>query len=186
MSQFGSKHRFCGSCDLEIGRIALKHNTAPLLCHFKLCASFRIYLGIYSELQSGNSIRVKIVDFAGRVTLKFDGYPEKIIRRIFYAIGSFAHNFVATCELKLELQCGNAQIGAKLDNGDNSWSFPDNTVAGTLWKRCDRETDRRRDGQTDRQTDRRVLKSCLVAAKDHERWFRKFITGMSSVIAMGA
>ena len=87
---------------------------------------------MHSELQSGNPTRVKIVDFAGRVTLKFGGYPKKIIRSIVYATESFVHNFVATCELKMELQCGNAQIGAKFDNGDNSWTFSDDTVAGTL------------------------------------------------------
>ena len=34
---------FLEPCDLEIWRITLKNNRAPLLCYFKLCAAFRIH-----------------------------------------------------------------------------------------------------------------------------------------------
>ena len=37
----GQIRRFLEPCDLEIWRMTLKNNRAPLLCHFKLCASFR-------------------------------------------------------------------------------------------------------------------------------------------------
>ena len=33
--------RFLEPCDLEIWRMTFKNNRAPLLCYFKLCASFR-------------------------------------------------------------------------------------------------------------------------------------------------
>ena len=51
----------------------LENNRAPLLCYFKLCASFFSHRSI----QTGASvrkrpIRVKIGDFLSRVTLKFD------------------------------------------------------------------------------------------------------------------
>ena len=36
----GQKRRFFVLCDLEIWRMTLKNNRAPLLCCFKLCASF--------------------------------------------------------------------------------------------------------------------------------------------------
>ena len=39
-AQFGSNSQFLKPCDLEIWRITLKNNRAPLLCYFKLCASF--------------------------------------------------------------------------------------------------------------------------------------------------
>ena len=32
-------------------------------------------------------------------------------------------------------------------NGNNSWKFQDDTMTGTLWKRCDGRTDRRTDEQ---------------------------------------
>ena len=35
------------------------------------------------------------------------------------------------------------------DHGINSWKFHDDTMMGTWWKRCDRQTD----GRTDRRTD---------------------------------
>ena len=40
MSNLGQNRRFFVPCDLEIWRRALKDNRAPLLCYFKLCASF--------------------------------------------------------------------------------------------------------------------------------------------------
>ena len=40
-AQFGSKSTIFEPCDLAIWRMTLKNNRAPLLCYFKLCASFR-------------------------------------------------------------------------------------------------------------------------------------------------
>ena len=45
--------------------------------------------------------------FSARVTLKFDGWPQKTIGHLFYATLSFLHHFVAIGEYKLELQSGN-------------------------------------------------------------------------------
>ena len=39
-AQFGSKSTFFYLCDLAIWHMSLKNNRAPLLCYFKLCASF--------------------------------------------------------------------------------------------------------------------------------------------------
>ena len=57
-----------------------KNNRAPLLCYFKLCASFCNHWWS----QTGVTVRkrqiwVKIDDFFSRVTLKFDGWPWKIV-----------------------------------------------------------------------------------------------------------
>ena len=100
-------------CDLAIWRMTLKNNRAPLLCYFKLCASFRSHWWI----QSGVTVRkrpiwVKFDDFMSRVTLKFDGSPWKTIGHLFYATSSFVHHFVAIGEFKLMLQSGNAQFGS--------------------------------------------------------------------------
>ena len=96
-------------CDLEIWWMSPKNNWAPLLCYFKLFASFRSHWWI----QTGVTVRkrliwVKLDDFFSCVPLKFDGWPSKTIGRLFYATSSFVHHFVAIDDFKLELQSGNA------------------------------------------------------------------------------
>ena len=49
----GQNRRFYVPCDLEIWQIILKNNMVPLLCYFKLCASFRSHLWI----QTGVTVR---------------------------------------------------------------------------------------------------------------------------------
>ena len=109
----GQNQRFLEPCDLAIWRMTLKNNRAPLLCYFKLSASFHSHRWI----QAGVTVRkrpiwVKIIDFFSRVTLQFDVWPWKTIGHLFYATSSFVHHFVAIGELKLELQSGNAQSGS--------------------------------------------------------------------------
>ena len=55
-------------------------------------------------------IWVKIGDVLSRVTLKFDGWPWKIIGHLFFAVSSFVQHFIAIGVFKLELQSGNAQF----------------------------------------------------------------------------
>ena len=104
---------FLEPCDLEIWRMTLKNNRAPLLCYFKLYASFRSHRWI----QAGVTVRkrpiwVKIDDFFRRVTLQFDVWPWKTIGHLFYAASSFVHHFVAIGDFEFELQSGNAQFGS--------------------------------------------------------------------------
>ena len=94
----------------------MKNNRAPLLCCFKLCASFHSHRWIQTKVTvRKRSIRVKIGDFLSRMTLKFDEWPwnRETIGHLFYATSSFMHHFVAIGEFKLELQSGNAQFGSK-------------------------------------------------------------------------
>ena len=110
----GEIRRFLEPRDLEIRRMTFKHNWAPLLCYFKLCAAFRSHWWI----QTGVTVRkrpiwVKIDYFFSRVTLKFDGWPSKTIGHLFYATSSLVHHFVAIGEFRLELEPGNAQSGSK-------------------------------------------------------------------------
>ena len=72
----GQIWRFLAPCDLDIWRMTLKNNRAPLLSTIKLCASFHHHIWI----QTGVAVRkrpiwVKIDDFFSRVTLKFDLWP---------------------------------------------------------------------------------------------------------------
>ena len=109
----GQIRRFLEPCDLAIWSMTLKNNRAPLLCYFKLYASFRSHQWI----QAGVTVRkrpiwVKINDFFSRVTLQSDVWPCKTIGHLFYAISSFVHHFVAIGDFKLELQSGNTQFGS--------------------------------------------------------------------------
>ena len=100
---------------LEIWRMTLKNNRAPLLCYFKLCASFHSHLWNQNEVTvRKHQIWVKIGDFLSRVTLKFYRWPWKTIGHLFYATSSFVHHFIAICGIEMELQSGNAQFGSKL------------------------------------------------------------------------
>ena len=57
-------------------------------------------------------IWVKIGDVLSRVTLKFDGWPWKIIGHLSFAVSSFVQHFIAISEFKIELQSGNARFGS--------------------------------------------------------------------------
>ena len=111
---WSQNRRFFVPCDLEIWQMTLKSKRAPLLCYFKLCASFHNHWWI----QTGVTVRkrpiwVKIDYCFSRVTLTFDRWPRKTIGYLFQATSSFVHHFITICEFKLELQSGNAQFGSK-------------------------------------------------------------------------
>ena len=111
----GQIRRFVEPCDLEIWRMTLKNSRAPLLCYFKLCASFRSHWSI----QAGVTVRkrpiwVKFNDFFSHVTLKFDVWSWKTTGQLVYALSSFVHHFIAIGDFKLELQSRNSQFGSNL------------------------------------------------------------------------
>ena len=109
----GQIRRFLEPRDLEILRMTPKNNRAPLICYFKLLASFRSHWWIFQTVVTVRKrlIWVKIDNFFSRVTLKFDGWPSKTIGHLFYATSSFVQHFVAIGEFKLELQSGNGKVG---------------------------------------------------------------------------
>ena len=93
--------RFFSPCDLEIWWMTPKNNRAPLLCYFKLFASFRSHWWIQTRVTVRKRlIWVKINAFLSPVTFKFDGWPSKTIGHLFYATSSFVHHFVAIGEFK--------------------------------------------------------------------------------------
>ena len=100
-------------CDLEIWRMTLKNNRAPLLCYFKLYAPFPSHRWIQAGVRvRKHPIWVNIDDFFSRVTLQYDVWPWKTIGHLFYATSSFVHHFVAIGDFKLESQSGNSQFGS--------------------------------------------------------------------------
>ena len=113
MPNLGQIRRFLEPRDLEIWRMALQNNRAPLLYYIKLCASFQIHRWIQIGVTvRKRSIGFKIGNFLSRVTLKFHGWPWKTIGHFVYVASSFVQHFVAIAEFKLELQSGNAQFGS--------------------------------------------------------------------------
>ena len=102
-------------CDLEIWWMTLKNNRAPLLCCFKLCASFHSHHWI----QTGGTVRkrpiwVKIGDYLSPCDLEIGWLTVlKTIRHLFHTTLSFVHHFKAIGEFKLELKSWNAQFGSK-------------------------------------------------------------------------
>ena len=110
MPNSGQNRLFFVQYNLEIWWMTLKYNKAPLLCYFKLCASFRSHWSVSLETPS----RVKISDFfLSCLTLQFDRCPWKTIGYILYGISIFVHHFIAIGQFKLELQPGNAKFGSK-------------------------------------------------------------------------
>ena len=94
--------------------MTFKNNRTPLLYCLKLCASFHSHQWIQTGVTVRKRlIRGKIGNFLSCVTLKFDGWHRKTIRRLFYAMLSFVHHFKAIGEFKLELQSGNPQFVSK-------------------------------------------------------------------------
>ena len=93
----------------------LKNNRALLAYYVKLCASFQNPISEFNlELQSRNvQFESKSANFCPAWPRNLKGDLEKI-GHLIYAILSFAHHFIAFCDLKLELQSRNAQFGSKL------------------------------------------------------------------------
>ena len=67
----GQIRRFLEPCDLEIWRMTLKNNRAPLLSNTKLCASFHHHMWI----QTGVTVRKWLSWVLISVTLTFDLWP---------------------------------------------------------------------------------------------------------------
>ena len=113
----GQNQWFYVPCDLEIWWMTLKHNRAPLLCHFKHCASFMAIGEFKLELQSGNTqFRSKLAIFCP-VILKFDGWPWKTIGHPFYTTSSIVHHF------KAMVNSNWSYSPETLNSGQNRWFF---------------------------------------------------------------
>ena len=67
----GQIRRFLEPCDLEIWRMTLKNNRAPLLCCFQLCAWFHCHMWI----QTGVRVRKRLSWVLTSVTLTFHLWP---------------------------------------------------------------------------------------------------------------
>ena len=101
-------------CDLEIWGMTFKINRAPLLYSEAFCIISKSLVNSNSSyspetLNLGQNRRF----FLLCLTMKFDRWPWKSIRHLFYSTSSFVHNVIAISETKLELQSGNTQFVSK-------------------------------------------------------------------------
>ena len=114
----GQNGKFSSPCDLEVWQMTLKNNRAPLLCHFKICASFYSHQWIQTGVAVWKcSNQVKIGNFLSCVTLKFDELHRKTIGLLLYATLSFMQYFIHIGEFKLETpeSCQNWQFFVMYD-----------------------------------------------------------------------
>ena len=109
----GVNQLFFFTGDLEIWQMTLENNRAPLLCCFKLCASFHSHQWIQTSYSPEMPNLGQNRWFFVQWDLEFDRWPWKTIGHLFYTTSSFLHHFKAISEFKAELQSGNAQFGSK-------------------------------------------------------------------------
>ena len=96
-AQFGSKSAFFVPCDLEIRRMTSKNNRAPLLCCFKLCASFHSHQWIKTRVTvRKRPIWVKIDVFCPMWPWNMEIWQMTLKKN--RATSSFVHHFIAIAE----------------------------------------------------------------------------------------
>ena len=116
----GQIRRFLEPCDLEIWRMTLKNNRAPLLSIIKLYASSHHHMWI----QTGVTVRKRLSWVVTSVTLTFDLWPWPFAWTSLLSLVITPENFM--------------MIG-----------WWEHSQKGVTDRRTDRQTDRRTDGRTD-------------------------------------
>ena len=86
----GQIRRFLEPCDLEIWRMTLKNNRAPLLSNIKLYASFHHHMWI----QSGVTVRKRLSWVVSSVTLTFDLWPWPFAWTLLWSLVITPENFM--------------------------------------------------------------------------------------------
>ena len=86
----GQIRRFLEPCDLEIWRMTLKNNRAPLLSNIKLYASFHHYMSI----QTGVTVRKRLSWVVTSVTLTFDLWPWPFAWTLLWSLVITPENFM--------------------------------------------------------------------------------------------
>ena len=86
----GQIRRFLEPCDLEIWRMTLKNNRAPLLSNIKLYASFHHHMWI----QTGVTVQKRLSWFVTSVTLTFDLWPWPFAWTLLWSLVITPENFM--------------------------------------------------------------------------------------------
>ena len=144
MPNLGQIRQFLEPCDLAIWCMTLKNNRAPLLCYFKLYASFHSHRWIQAGVTvPKRPIWVKIDNFLEpcdleiqRMTFKNNRAP---LLRIIKLYASFHHHMWiqtgVTVRKRLSWVVTSVTLTFCMDVtfviGNNSWKFHDDTLIGT-------------------------------------------------------
>ena len=145
----GQIWRFLEPCDLEIWRMTLKNNRAPLLGNIKLYASFHHHMWI----QTGVTVRKRLSWVVTSVTLTFDLWPWPFAWTLRWSLVITPENFMMIWWWEHSQKGVTDRRTEGRTDGQT-----ENTICRAAWsqlKRCDGQTDRQTDGQTDglNQTD---------------------------------
>ena len=135
----GQIRRFLEPCDLEIWRVTLKNNRAPLLSNIKLYSSFHHHMWI----QTGVTVRKRLSWVVISVTLTFDLWPWP---------------FALTLRSSLVITPENCTM----------IPWWEHSQKGVTDRRTDGQTDRWTDGQTDRQTENTICRAAWSQLKMKE------------------
>ena len=95
----GQNWRYFVPCNLEIWRMTLQNNWAPLLCCFKLCASFHSHHWIQARVTFRKlPILGQNWQFFVPCDLEFDWWPLVTIGHVFYAarVSLHSHHWIQT------------------------------------------------------------------------------------------
>ena len=160
----------------------MKNNRAPLLCCFKLCASFHSHRWIQAKVTvRKRSIWLKISDFLSRVTLKFDEWPLKNNKAPLLSniklYTSFHHHMWIQTGVTVQKRLSWVLTSVALTFGLWPWPFawtsllslvitPENFVL-IQWQEHSEKgvTDKQMDRRTDRRTERGVLRAAWSQLK---------------------
>ena len=132
----GQIWRFLEPCDLEIWRMTLKNNRAPLLSNIKLYASFHHHI----RIQTGVTVRKRLSWVVTSVTLTFDLWPWPFAWTLLLSLVITPENFMMI-----------------------RWG--EHSQKGVTDGRTDGQTDRRTDGQTDRRTENTICRAAWSQLK---------------------
>ena len=134
----GQIHRFLEPCDLEIWRMTLKNNRAPLLSIIKLYASSHHHMWI----QTGVTVRKRLSWVVTSVTLTFDLWPWPFAWTSILSLVITPENFM--------------MIG-----------WWEHSQKGVTDGRTDGQTDGQTDGRTDGRTCRKTVTVGRVDQRTH-------------------
>ena len=132
----GQIWRFLEPCDLEIWRMTLKNNRAPLLSNIKLYASFYHHM----RIQTGVTVRKRLSWVVTSVTLTFDLWPWPFAWTLLWSLVITPENFMMI-----------------------RWG--EHSQKGVTDGRTDGQTDRQTDGQTDRRTENTICRAAWSQLK---------------------
>ena len=147
----GQIWRFLEPCDLDIWRMTLKNNRAPILSNIKLYASFHHHMSI----QTWVTVRKRLSWVVTSVTFTFDLWPCPSTWTLLRSLVITPENFmiIRWWEHSQKGVTDGRTDGQTDRRTDRQTDRPtENTICRAAWsqlKRCD--------GQMDRRTDRRKI-----------------------------